>query len=107
MPSKYNIYNKLYSKPLVIKKFSDSPVFRNNVATEYVFVDNNKEFKSISDELKEHKNIVIYNQANDKLYSLIDGEKFVLLSINLASHWLVITLVKKWNPWVLMEIQMI
>ena len=86
MPSKYNISNNLYSKPLVINKLSDSPVFTNDVGTEYVFVDNNKALKSISDELKEHenKNILIYNKANDKLYSLhdgIDGEK-ICIAVN-------------------------
>ena len=75
MPSKYNIFNNVYSKPIVINKLSDDPVFTNNVATKYAFVDNNKGWKSISDQLKDHENVVIYNKANDKLFSLIDGKK--------------------------------
>ena len=75
MPSKYNIFNNVYSKPIVINKLSDDPVFINNVATKYAFVDNNKDWKSISDQLKDHENVVIYNKANDKLFSLIDGKK--------------------------------
>ena len=76
MPSKYyEIYNNLYAKPLVVKNLSIDPVFTNNVTTKYAFVDNNKDFKSISEELKNHTNLVIYNKANDKLYSLNDGKK--------------------------------
>ena len=76
MPSKYyDIFDHQHAKPLVVKKLSDDPIFVNNVATKYAFVDNNKDFKSISGELKDHENLVIYNKANSKLYSLSDGSK--------------------------------
>jgi hypothetical protein len=78
MPSKHNLrlhmHSNVYAQPIVIDR-TVSPVITNNVVTEYIFADNNKEFKSIVELLKDHENLVIYNKANDRLYSLEDGEK--------------------------------
>ena len=78
MPSKYieKIDTISYlTKPIVIKDENNIPTFTNNVHTRYAIVDNNKSFKSISDGLGDIENLVVYNKANDKLYSLNDGKK--------------------------------
>ena len=78
MTSKYyefidiNLFN---DKPFVVKDENNTPIFNNYIRTEYTIVDENKSFKSLSGGLEDIDNLVVYNKANEKLYSLNDGKK--------------------------------